>query len=285
MTSSRTHAQGRIRLALCAETLGESDFTTQCAFARKLGYEGLELAPWRLGPEPQHVPSERRREWRRVAEEEGIAITGFHYALVSPPGLSITSADPALRARTLEVMKGLCELCADLGGAYVVHGSPEQRRLEQGDEEACRCRGAEAYAQAGEFAAAAGITYLIEPVRPSRTPFINTVAEAAEIVHAAGNPALRTMLDCCSGAQAETQPLDHILDRWLPGGMIAHVHANDPNLRGPGEGDLRFASIFAALCRNAYDGWVAVEPFVFQPDGRSCAARAAGYLSGLLEAS
>ena len=272
-----------MRLALCAEAIKGIPFRDQCVFARELGYDGLELAPWRLGPAAQDVPAATRAEWRRIAEGEGVAITGLHYALVSPPGLSITSADPAVRAATLDVMRGLCGLCSDLGGAYIVHGSPEQRSLDAGDEEGCRQRGAEAYARAGDFAAEAGVTYLVEPVRADRTPFINTVAQAMEIVAAANSPGLRTMLDCCTGAVSEETPLAAVLDRWLPEGMIAHVHVNDPNRRGPGEGALRFAPIIAALKRHHYSGTIAVEPFIFIPDGKTCAARAAGYLRALIE--
>jgi hypothetical protein len=32
-----------------------------------------------------------------------------------------------------------------------------------------------------------------------------------------------------------------------------------------------------------YKGWVAVEPFVYKPDGVGCAARAIGYIQGILE--
>ena len=40
-----------------------------------------------------------------------------------------------------------------------------------------------------------------------------------------------------------------------------------------------------ALKRADYTGWIAAEPFVYEPDGPACAARAAGYLRGLLEAT
>jgi sugar phosphate isomerase/epimerase len=93
------------------------------------------------------------------------------------------------------------------------------------------------------------------------------------------------MLDCCSAVEAESEPLPALLDRWLPTGMIAHVHLNDGNERGPGEGPLRFAGIIAALRRNHYTGALSVEPFVFEPDGCAVAARAAGYIRGLLEAT
>jgi D-psicose/D-tagatose/L-ribulose 3-epimerase len=52
---------------------------------------------------------------RGAAADAGIAITGFHYLMLAPKALSITSADAAQRARTVGVMRRLCELAADLG--------------------------------------------------------------------------------------------------------------------------------------------------------------------------
>ena len=68
-----------------------------------------------------------------------------------------------------------------------------------------------------------------------------------------------------------------------PTGLIAHIHLNDPNRRGPGEGDLAFAPILAALAEAGYGGMAAVEPFIYEPDGPSCAARAIGYVRGAME--
>ena len=66
--------------------------------------------------------------------------------------------------------------------------------------------------------------------------------------------------------------------------MIAHVQVNDRNRRGPGQGEQRFAPLFAALVRHGYAGDIAVEPFDYVPDGPGAAARAIGYLRGILEA-
>ena len=92
------------------------------------------------------------------------------------------------------------------------------------------------------------------------------------------------MIDCSATALEETD-VAASLERWLPSGLIAHIQVNDPNRRGPGEGTLRFDPILTALKHHDYGGWVAVEPFDYQPDGPTCAARAAGYLQGLLEAN
>ncbi len=51
--------------------------------------------------------------------------------------------------------------------------------------------------------------------------------------------------------------------------------------RGPGQGNDKFAPVFAALRRHKYQGVVAVEPFDYQPDGAALAARAIGYIRGL----
>jgi sugar phosphate isomerase/epimerase len=130
----------------------------------------------------------------------------------------------------------------------------------------------------------ARLVVCIEPLAPAETPVINTVAEAAAIVDSVGSPALRTMVDTCAAAQSESEPVAAVLDRWLPTGRIAHVQVNDRNRRGPGEGEDRFAPVFASLKRAGYDGVVAVDPCKYVPDGASCAARSIGYVRGILEA-
>ena len=181
-------------------------------------------------------------------------------------------------------MRRYCELCAELGGKILVHGSPDQRVLDPGDEENGRKRGADCFAAVADAARNAGVTYCIEPLARNQTAFINTVAEAAAIVQTVNNPGLRTMIDCSAAGQAETEPVHDLVRRWLPTGMIAHIHFNDPNRRGPGEGDLAFAPILAALRDCGYRGDASIEPFVYQPDGPTCAARGIGYIRGIMQA-
>jgi D-psicose/D-tagatose/L-ribulose 3-epimerase len=260
-------------------------FPAQCEYAAKLGYDGLEIAPYTLTEEPHRMGAAQIAAARGAAEDAGIAITGLHWLLVKPAGLSITARDEGTRKRTVEVMLALIDLCAALGGRYLVHGSPQQRRIEAGDTRAAALeRAREAFAAIAERAAAAGVIYCIEPLSADQTPLINTLQEAAQIVDQIGSPAVRSMLDCSAAGRMEKEPLPVLVERWVPKGLIAHVQVNDRNRRGPGQGEQRFAPLLGALKKHGYDGDLAVEPFDYVPDGPGAAARAIGYIRGILEA-
>lgn len=272
-----------MRMALCNEVVRELPFEKQCALAAGLGYRALEIAPFTLGEEPHRLDAATIARLRRTAESAGIAISGLHWLLVTPPGLSITSADAEVRARTVALMERLVALCAELGGGYLVHGSPAQRMLEPGREAEGRAHARECLARAARAAERAGVTYCLEPLSPEETNFVNSVEEAVAIVREIGSPALRTMLDHRAACLAERETPAELLERWLPGGMIAHVHLNDRNKGAPGQGEDRFAPVLATLSRHAYAGTLGIEPFLYRPDGPTCAARAIGYLCGILE--
>jgi sugar phosphate isomerase/epimerase len=270
-----------MRISLCNEVIRELPIERQFEFARKVGYDGLEIAPFTLGDEPHRLPASQRAAVRKAASDAGTVVTGLHYLMLAPKGLSITSSDAGQRARTVDVMRGLCELAADLGAQVRVHGSPAQRQLEPGQE----AEGASMVPRAllSRTPRQGGRHLSSRALAAPEANFVNTVEEAAEIARAIAHPAVRTMIDCSAAARAEAQAIPDLLREWLPTGLIAHIHLNDPNRRGPGEGALAFGPILRALTECGYRGMAAVEPFVYEPDGPACAARAIGYVRGLME--
>ncbi len=277
-----------MKFALCNEVLQPLPFAEQCKLAAELGYDGLEVAPFTLAEDPMTLTDAQAAAFRRTAEDHGLQIVGLHWLLVAPPGLSIVDADDKVRARTVDVMRRFCELCALMGGSYLVHGSPRQRKVPAGStREQAWERARACFAAAGAAAAQCGVTYCVEPLATRETDLLNTVAEAAQLVREIDLPALRTMIDCSAAGQTEQEPVHALMERWMPQGVIAHVQVNDPNRRGPGQGELAFGPILAVLARmeqaGHFPGIVAVEPFDYVPDGPGCAARAIGYLRGVVE--
>src|SRR3954451_17702398 len=244
-----------MRIALCNEVLAGMPLERQCEVAASLGYDGLEVAPFTLSDTPDTITAAQAAKFRATIEASGLVVTGLHWLLVKPDGLSLTDPDAALRARTIAVMTRLTALCAELGGKVLVHGSPKQRAIAPGETHAVAlARLQDGLAQVGQAAAKAGVTYCIEPLSKKETALINTVAEGAELVKAINNPHLRTMIDCSAAGQTESEPVAALIDRWLPTGLVAHIQVHDPNRRGPGQGEMQFAPILAALKRQRYAG-------------------------------
>lgn len=274
-----------MRIALCNEVLAGMPLERQCEYAAGLGYDGLEIAPFTLDASPEKISTAEAAKIRRVVEASGLVVTGLHWLLVKPDGLSLTDPDASIRGRTIEVMLRFSALCAELGGAVLVHGSPKQRQIAPGETLATAlARLRDGLAQAASAAGKAGVIYCIEPLSRRETSLVNTIAEAADLVRSIDHPHLRTMIDCSAAGQTEAEFIPSLIDRWLPTGLIAHLQVNDPNRRGPGQGEMKFAPILAALKRHDYAGTIAVEPFDYSPDGPGVAAFSSGYLRGLREA-
>lgn len=256
--------------ALCNELLAEEGLSLrqQADVARDLGYVALELAPYTLGPEPHRIDADTAAAIRAEIESAGLHVSGLHWLLSHMPDASIT--DPTRRADAREILLGLVDLCAALGGRVLVHGSPGQRVRPEG------VSASELIAQLADFfgpiaarAGDLGLTYCIEPLAETET--IGTVAEGAALVDAVGRPAFRTMIDCSAAGRSEP-PVAELIRHWVPTGQIGHIHANDTNRGAPGMGVDPFPKIVAALIETGWTHPIGVEPFRTLIDARITAA-------------
>jgi sugar phosphate isomerase/epimerase len=98
-----------MKFSLCNEVLQPLPFRRQCEIAAALGYDSLEVAPFTLTDDPMTISDTQAVEFRRVAEDAGVTISGLHWLLVAPAGHSIVSPDAAVRERTA-AMRRLVEV-------------------------------------------------------------------------------------------------------------------------------------------------------------------------------
>ncbi|MEX0613693.1 MAG: sugar phosphate isomerase/epimerase, partial [Pirellulales bacterium] len=93
-----------MKFAICNEMFGDRSFADTFSTIRKLGYTGVELAPFTFSPrtEPfdvRHVPAEQIVEIRSLAEDAGLEVVGLHWLLAKTEGFYLTSPDPTVRRR------------------------------------------------------------------------------------------------------------------------------------------------------------------------------------------
>ena len=269
-----------MKLSLCNEVIRELSFDRQCALAAALGYHGLEVALFTFGDDAWRMPASKRGDIWNACKASGIAVSGLHWLLAAPAGLSIATEDRDVWQKSVDVLCASIEICAELGGEYLVHGSPAQRRVNSSDDAK---RVEEAWSIAADAARKAGVIYCLEPLAKPDCNYVNTLAEASAVVQRVGNPAFKSMVDTLAASHVEPEPVADAVRRWMPTGLVAHVQLNDRSKKGPGQGDDKFEPVLQALKDTGYGGWVAVEPFIYEPDGATCAARMIGYVQGVLE--
>jgi sugar phosphate isomerase/epimerase len=265
-----------MRYAICNETFEGWDHARVCRTVAELGYAGLEVAPFTLAPLITEVPREQRRRLRGQAEEQGLVILGLHWLLAKTEGLHLTSASAAVRQRTADYLVELARCCRDLGGSVMVLGSPAQRRIPAGaTRDQALQYAVETIRRALPGIVDCGVKVCLEPLTALETDFINTSAEAVDLLDRIDHPNIVLHLDVKAMA-AESDPTPELIRRHAP--RTGHFHANDPNKRGPGFGTTDFVPIFQALRESGYRGWVSVEVFDYTPDPETIARESLRYM-------
>jgi sugar phosphate isomerase/epimerase len=266
-----------MRFALCNEMFEKRPMAEVCAVASRLGYHGLEIAPFTLAPSAPEVTPEQRRETRRMIEDHGLETVGLHWLFAGPQGLHVTTVEQPVWQRTRDYLAALLDLCADLGGRVLVLGSPKQRNiLENQTKPGAWQRAADMLCSVLDQAAALGLTIAFEPLSPAETNFINTVDEGMKMVREIDHPNFKIHLDV-KAMSSESKPVPALI-RSVKASDIGHFHVNDPNLYGPGMGAVDYAPIAEAVREVGYDRWLSVEVFKYDPDPETIARRSIDYL-------
>jgi sugar phosphate isomerase/epimerase len=251
-----------MQFAICNEIFQGWKLEDTFAYAGKVGYDAVEIAPFTIAKYVTEISTGERQKIRDAAARSGVAISAIHWVLVQTEGLHLTHPDAAVRDRTSQYLCRLVDFCADIGGKIVVVGSPKQRNIMQGVSRQQAWDAATAvFREPVMQAEKRGATICFEPLAPAETNFINTAAEAIQFVQQLSTPHLKIILDV-KAMCSESKPVPQIIRESWP--HFAYFHANDKNLKGPGFGEVDFKPIAAALKEVGYDGTVSVEVFKFE---------------------
>jgi len=271
-----------MRFAICNETFQDWPFDKAFRFAAELGYSGLEIAPFTINVNAYAISPARRLEVRKQADDADLEIIGLHWLLAKTTDYYLTTPDEAVRRKTADYLAELARLCRDLGGQVMVLGSPLQRNLLPGvTHEQAMDLAADCLRQAMPTLEECRVTLAVEPLGPKDGNFLLTADAGRQLCEMVCSPHCRLHLDCKAMA-SESKPIPQLIRENAK--LLVHFHANDPNMRGPGMGDLDFEPIFQALAEIDYRGWVSVEVFDYTPGVEALARDSLQYMKSCLTA-
>lgn len=252
-----------MRFAICNELFQDWPSDRALELTRECGYTGWEIAPFTLGETPTNISASKRSELGNQIRSSGIEVVGLHWLLAKTEGFHLTTDCKDTRAHTADYLKDLAQLCQDLGGNIMVLGSPQQRNFpdtmthDQADENALWV-----LEQVAPKLEACNVTLALEPLGPGEGNYWNHASQTVAVIEKLDCKHIQLHLDV-KAMSTEGEPIESVIRSNAK--HMCHFHANDPNLLGPGMGDVPFEPIFKALKDVNYSGWVSVEVFDYAP--------------------
>ena len=226
------------------------------------GFDGVELF---LSPqEPADIPTVRR-----MLENNHLECTACS---VLPRDCHLVSPQPEVRARSVEFLKTCVDRTAELGARlvcgpmYAGLGVMTGRRRNT-DEWNWAVEGLQKVAQHAE---AQQVKICLEPLNRFETYFLNTLEDAARLVHDIGAPNVKIHFDTFHSNIEEKHPAEALRSIAKE---LGHVHISENDRGIPGSGHVDWQGILKVLKAIRYQGWMTIESFA-QPEPELAAAAA-----------
>ena len=271
-----------MRLAICNEHWAGMPFAQTCERIAAAGFEGVEIAPFTLHEDPRELTEHDAISVCKAAKDAGIEVIGLHWLLTKPAFLHIATPDATLRRDASRLGQKLARLCGMMGGKVMVWGSPKARNLlPEWKYEDAFARAAEVVRAVSEEAGKYGVTIAMEPLGKKETNIFNTAEETIRFCKLVDHPACKLHLDV-KAMTDEAKPIPQIIEESKD--WFVHFHTNDPNLLGPGMGEVKYEPIIKALRDVNYQGWLSTEVFDYTLGADVIAQRSIEYLKKQLAA-
>ena len=235
--------------------------------AAEMGYDGIELALMEKSQVDINVIKELVNKYNM---EIPVVSTGQVFA---GSKLWFTSPNPKVRAKVVEVFKGLIEVAAQFG-SMVNMGRVRGFIGDKETIEIAEQRFGDVTREIADFSSKMGVKLILEPVNRYEINFINNLDQGVELIKKLGIKGLGLMPDVFH-MNIEDASIEGNLKKYID--YIDYVHFADSNRLAPGWGHLDFKSIVNTLNEVNYKGWVSVE-ILPEPDPDSAARQAITYL-------
>lgn len=241
------------RLAAQESTCEGDTLVEKFAFARSVGFDGIELSGRGDGV------FVGRADELRAARAAGVEMP----SAVSHVQHFIGDFDPELRRGAIDELKAMLTALVAAGGGGIV--APHAFGLfskklppftpPRSDEDS-RAQLLEALTEVAAHAASEGVEVYLEPLNRFEDFVVNTLDDASWYVDRVASPGLSVIADTWH-MSIEESDIGAAIRRT--GDRIHHVQLGDSNRMEPGAGHYDWDETLTALEDIGYDGWLAME--------------------------
>jgi len=222
------------------------------------------------------LPIENIGDWdasraRELLDELGLIATT---AAVMTPDRDLVSGDRGVIESTQDYVRAATDMAAR-AGARTLAGpmySPVGKTwpMDASERATVVRRLVENLRPLADYAGEQGVTLALEPLNRFETSFMNTAEQVMEVVDRVASPALGVLLDTFHMNIEEHDPAAAIR---LCKGQLAHFHACGCDRGAPGDDQIPWPQIAAALRDTGYEGPLVIESFTIenQPIARAAA--------------
>lgn len=218
---------------------------------KRAGYDGVEIPVF--GGDIGH--------YARLGELlDSIGLDRTIVSVVPTADKNPISANAAERKAGTDYLKWLIDCSAAIGSKVLC--GPLHSTLGQFSGTAPtaqeRKRAVAVHRKAGDHGAKKGVKVALEALNRFECYFVNTMEALCDYLDEVQHPNITGMYDTFHSNIEEGDPIAAIARSKR---HISHVHISENDRGTPGRGHLDWPSIYGALKKSKYDGWLTIEAF------------------------
>jgi sugar phosphate isomerase/epimerase len=241
-----------------------------------IGYDGFDLPIAPTDTLDHAAEVESYVALKQAIDEAGLGEIAFTTNVAATSAFDPTSADPAVRERSLAYLKSRVDITVALGGKIMAgpvifpyNVYPKTAAGESIWSDALKAWVVPGYQRAqpvlnelGEYAEARGVKIAIEPVDHWETPAPNLVSEVESFLEGVSSPQIGVCIDSAHVMLGNDGPgaFSAQAGRLSDGGRINYVHISAPG-RGAVRDSWIFWTLFLSPILPRYEGPLLIETF------------------------
>jgi D-psicose/D-tagatose/L-ribulose 3-epimerase len=222
---------------------------------KKKNINSIEIAPSHISENPENCTNETINDFSSLLKKENINLIGFHSLLYKKKNMQLFESKET-RNETLQYIKKIIYLCANLGGKKLIFGSPNNRKIFKRKYQDCYKQSQEDFWEIAEVAKKNNVIFCIEPLAKSLSDFIQSSEEGASLVNSIDHPNFKLHIDTKTILE-NNEDFNSLLKKNI--NICEHIHISEIGLLPLSNKNFNHNSFSQALIKYKYNKFLSIE--------------------------